>query len=538
MKKILLLAFAVLMLFSGCAEENETADNLQTEVLSSQDTQSEYENDENVLNISMRTTTMLNPLLNKDESVDSVLRLMFEPLISLDNTNKPQGVIAESWYYTNDGTVLTVKIKEGLLWHDGSAITANDVAYSINTILNSEDDTVYKKCADNIRRVSVQDRYTVDIYFTEAFSGNIFSMCFPVISQNYYSSGENDTVPMGSGPYKFSDFTPAKELVLEACDNSFVQKPSISKVVAKMTTDADTDVYSFSQEITDCVVIDEKDIGKYDFDADVNKYSFNSNYFEFIGFNFNNELLTDKNIRKAISCAVPIDNIIESVYLSNAVKTSSPVNPASFLYDSNIAAVRYDLNKAKEYLLLAGYSYDNNSGLFVKTDESGTHNINLRILVNKESKERRQIALKLSDELTTLGIKSTVESVDFATYTTRLETGDFDLFVGGWELSISPYFGFMFESSNSTGYNYISYSDENMDNLINAAYNAVNESDMIKAYSELEAYTAEELPYISLLFRKSALFVNDRIDGTFDPVPYDYFRNIESWHIGTGDKTD
>ena len=105
MKRILLLAFAVLMLFSGCAKENETADNSQTEVLSSQDTQSEYENDENVLNISMRTTTMLNPLLNKDESVDSVLRLMFEPLISLDNTNKPQGVIAESWYYTQDGTI-------------------------------------------------------------------------------------------------------------------------------------------------------------------------------------------------------------------------------------------------------------------------------------------------------------------------------------------------------------------------------------------------------------------------------------------------
>ena len=60
-----------------------------------------------------------------------------------------------------------------------------------------------------------------------------------------------------------------------------------------------------------------------------------------------------------------------------------------------------------------------------------------------------------------------------------------------------------------------------MDTLIDAAYNAVNEADMIKAYSDLEAYTAEELPYISLLFRKSALFVNGRIEGTFDPVPYD-----------------
>ena len=103
-------------------------------------------------------------------------------------------------------------------------------------------------------------------------------------------------------------------------------------------------------------------------------------------------------------------------------------------------------------------------------------------------------------------------------------------------MSLSPYFGFMFSSSNATGYNYISYSDEKMDSLLDAAYKAVSEADMIKAYSELEAYTAEELPYVSLLFRKSALFVNKRINGNFDPVPYDYFRGIESW--STENKTD
>ena len=105
-------------------------------------------------------------------------------------------------------------------------------------------------------------------------------------------------------------------------------------------------------------------------------------------------------------------------------------------------------------------------------------------------------------------------------------------------MSVSPYFGFMFSSSDRDGLNYISYSDEKMDELLDTAYNAVNEADMVKAYSELEAYTADELPYVSLLFRKSALFVNSRISGDFNPVPYDYFRGIESWKIETNQTSD
>ena len=98
-------------------------------------------------------------------------------------------------------------------------------------------------------------------------------------------------------------------------------------------------------------------------------------------------------------------------------------------------------------------------------------------------------------------------------------------------MSLDPYFGFMFHSQNNNGYNYGSYSDETMDLLIDATYSAVNEADMIEAYSALEKYTAEEMPYISLLFRKSALLVNGRIEGNFEPLPYDCFIGIETWNI-------
>ena len=184
MKRFLFAALAAVMIFTACASSDEkesTSSVSSSELKSAEETTSSQTSEdygtqnENVLTLSMRTATMLNPLLNMDQSVDSVLRLMFKPLISFDKTNKPQGEIAESWYYTNDGTSLTVKLKSGLKWHDGSNITASDVVYSINTIKNSEDGTVYKKCVEKIRNAVVSDSNTVNINFTDSYSGNIFS---------------------------------------------------------------------------------------------------------------------------------------------------------------------------------------------------------------------------------------------------------------------------------------------------------------------------------------------------------------------------
>lgn len=177
---------------------------------------------------------------------------------------------------------------------------------------------------EKIRNAVVSDSNTVNINFTDSYSGNIFSLNFPIISEKYYRSGDRDLAPMGCGEYRFKSFIPAKEIELEASENSFGSVPSIKTVIAKITTDEDTDIYSFSQKITDCVVADESSMGKYDLETGTQKISFTDNYYEFIGFNFNNDILKDKNIRKAVASAVPIDNIIDSVYLSNAVKTASP----------------------------------------------------------------------------------------------------------------------------------------------------------------------------------------------------------------------
>lgn len=520
-------------LVSGCAKSQSGVVS-STSAISSQSQQSgEKQNSgSDTLTLSMRTANDLNPLTNCDASVDNVLRMVFEPLIALDESDKPTAAIAESWYYTEDGRGLTIKLKDGLRFHDGSQITAEDVSYSIGVIRSADENSVYKKCVSNISSVSVNDKLTLSVRFNSAYSGNIYSMCFPVISQTYYSNAANKNTPMGSGPYKFVSMTQAKEMVLEAADNSFTQKPQIPNIEIKMTTDPDTDIYSFSQKITDCVAVDENNIGGDDLEKDAKKVEYTDDYYEFIGFNFKNKICADKNFRKAVASCIPIDNIIDSIYLSKAVSAQSPVNPSSYLYDASVKQANYDVSMAKEYLSISGWKDTDGDGILEKEDETGTpQKLEISILVNNENKQRRQVAIKIADELKTIGVNANIVSAGFDDYSKALSSGNFDMFVGGWKMSVDPYFGFMFSSGAIGSTNYINYNSERMNELLSAAYSAVNEEDIKTAYSELEKYCADDCPYISLLFRKSALYVNNRIDGEIKAQPFNSYINIENWRF-------
>jgi len=526
MKKIIIFALTAIMIFAGCGHESETTGEVfENESIAAEENE-ETVFDEEVLNLSMRTTTQFNPLLNKDESVDSILRLVYMPLARIDNTNKPKAEIAENWYYTQEGTVLNIKIKDEIYWHDGNPITANDVVYSINTIVDSEEGTLYKKCAEKIVDVSVEDKRTLTIRFSEAYSGNIYSLCFPVISKKNYETDTNVKMPVGSGAYGLSDIVPAKELILCGYENSFTLKPNIDTISVKMTTDKDTDVYSFSQNIIDCVVSSESEMGKYDFDS-YRKFSFTDNYYEFLGFNFAKDVFTKKEIREAVSLCIPVDDIIDTVYLSDAVKTSSPVMPNSYVYNRNIPDMEYDVEEAGRIIKTSGYIYDDKNNCYFRINSEGEREIfGFGILVNEENTERIRSAEKIAESLKSIGVDAYVEKADFQTYQERLFKGDFDVFLGGYEMSLAPYFGDFFHSEGSM--NFISYKNEKMDELLNEVYKSVSEKEIIEKYGILQELVYEEKPYISILFKEKSLYANNKTTGTFTPLDYNYYRNIEN----------
>ena len=526
MKKVILFLLLASLTLSGCgSKEKENEESIITgtvgEMIDEMDT--------GEIVLSMRTTSTLNPLLNEDASVDSILRIMYMPVIDLDETGKPSPSIAESWYYSEEGTVLNVKIKEGILWHDGSEVTADDIIYSVGVLKEAGENAVYKECVENITECVKNGKYSLEVHFDEAYSGNVYSMCFLPVNKNWAMRSGDKVDALGNGSYAFESYTPAKEIVLKAAENTSAQKPYTQTVRVRMTTDSDTDIYSFSQRLTDCINVKESEMGRFDIGSGANKYSYVSNYYDFIGFNFDNSILRERNVRKAIAYAVPLESIIEGVYLSNAVAASTPVSPASYLYDETVKTYDYSLDASKDYFEASGFTVGAESDIRERYENEEPQKLSFRLLVNEESEERKQAARKIAEELKASGCEIIIEKVPFDEYVKKLEKGDFDMFMGGWEMSVMPYPGFMFDSAHIGKTNYISYNSEKMDSLLAETYTEVANSAILENYSAIQHEIAEELPYVSLVYRKSAIFTDEMISGDIMPYKDNCYKTIAQW---------
>ena len=107
----------------------------------------------------------------------------------------------------------------------------------------------------------------------------------------------------------------------------------------------------------------------------------------------------------------------------------------------------------------------------------------------------------------------------------------FDAFLGGWKISYIPDVTFAFHSSQITnGDNFISYSDQMMDDLIRNAFNS-HPDQITEAYGRLQQYIAEQNPYISLYFKNGALITKKKIGGNIQPNPINFYSNIEEWKL-------
>lgn len=534
MKRIIgVLALVLLLLLSltGCSTEETTGDfSVQT----GKDAQTVAIQED--FTLSMRVPETLNPLRNRDASVDRILKLVFLPLIGQAQNGKPESGVAQSWTLSADGKMLSVVLEDNLYWQDGTPVTADDVVFSYQTIVSAPEDAVYKHVMDYVASCTKTGSNTVNIQFRTPFSGNLSALYFPIIPAAYYqgTAETNRMQPMGNGPYRVENYTMASSLTLVANENYIHGVPNIKQIQVRITAGEDTDVFSLSQGILDAMVMDATEAGKYLTTEDqLKSYAFDSGIYDFVGFNFGRELFTDKNMRQAIAYAMPKDYIYESIYLQYAQMTNTPVSPQSWLYEENVVSYTYDAQMTETLLKNAGWADSNQDGILERTQENGNmQELRISILVNQENAARKQIASAMKEELETVGFAVTIDEQTYDVYSEKLQSGDFDLVVGGWRMSevldLTPFF------ATGGAYNYIGYTNEEIDQLLAAAQQATQEGEMLLAYSNLQKRLSEELPYISIAYRQDVLMVSEEVTGEIQPNRIDVFQNIENWSMENG----
>lgn len=535
-KRGFLLTFFIIIIFFTSTSCTNVTEQSNEKIKESQE--------ENIVPVSGGTLSFstlnpahLIPLLNQEEENYYMMKLIFEPLITLDEKNTPQPALAESWTVQDNGNKILFHLRKNIFWHDGESFNAEDVKFTLDALKHKKVDSPYKSYVENIANYQVVDNFTIEVIFSKGKVGHLENFIFPILPAHRYEKVEEVVTahkwdPIGTGPYRFEKYQRNKSIILKTNEKYWGKVPYIEKILIKIRNTPEEIIKSFESKDTDLLKAKDLDWDRFTEDKNLCIYSYVTQDDNFIALNHNNELFQDKNVRKAIQIAINRRKILKDIYLGQGEISDVPISPNSWLYNKEQKPFPFQPEKAKQLLERSGWKDSNHNEYVDKEFPTGKKEFSFDLIINKDNSIRIQEANKIQRYLKNIGIKVNIVSLSTEQIQQKMESKDFDAILTGWSLSFVPDLSFAFHSNEiEQGKNFISYRNSKVDQLLLSTARTYEEKERKNQYNKLQDKIIQELPYIHLYFNKSAIIVNNRIKGPIHPTDYNIFNNIEQWYI-------
>lgn len=478
------------------------------------------------LNIPIMEIDSLNPLLTTNKQVLYILNLIYEPLISINDNETLVPMLATEWAQKDDYNWI-IKLRKDVRWHDGELFTAKDVVFTIKNLVSGEIDSIYNDNVKNILNVEKIDDYSISITLSEKDEFLMYKMMFPIIPEHYFRNGnilnENKIKNMnGTGPYEYASMNVAGDILKLEKNLHWWNNVNNSRLdtiyLYKYSTYGEA-IKAYKSASVDLIVTTMSDWEKKFGTIGNNSYKYESSTFDMIIPNTNKPMLSDSSVRKAILTAINRENIVSSVFDSNAVITDLPIHTRSNNYLNSHS--EYDLDKAKQILINAGWSFED--GMWKKQMDKKSYKLKFTLLVNSENDEHVKAAEIIKENLGEMGIGITLKNVKWSEYKKMIKAGEFELALASIDIKNELTILNILEENGEL--NYAKYLSEEMNQAIENVKSNYNTNTM----NELQKVYKNETPYIGLLFRCNTLLTNKSVRGSIEPIWNNPFENISTW---------
>ncbi|MFT9493611.1 peptide ABC transporter substrate-binding protein [Anaerosolibacter sp.] len=527
----IILLLLLSMIFFGCSKPVEDSENPEQ---STEKVTNPMKGGEIVLPITQFNT--LNPILNRNESIFYFNQLIYDGLVFLDNKLEAQPALATGWTGTENGDGWIFQLRDNVSWHDGQPFTAEDVRFTIDVLRTnsaSAGGSIYSGFVKNIKNVTVLGSHKIAIETNSAAGNQIEKFQFPIIPKHKYRVPEDvfkepKDILVGTGRYKVESYTKPSHIVLKLNENYWDTSAYVPRIVGKIVPDLETALSTVEANEASLSKATDFDWEKYEEDKTLKTYAYTDWDYEFIGFNFNKNITSDKVIRTAIAYGIDRHEIVNDVYFGHATITDTPIHPDSWLKDESAQKYGKEQDKAKKLLADANWKDENKDGIL---ENELNQNLSLKLLVNNDNNHRLEAADKIAAQLKDIGIEVIVEKVNWEEYQYRLNAGGFDMILGGWKMSVDPDLSFIFHSAYKGNTNFIAYENLQLDQQLIEAALAKSPESRKQKYADVQKTILEEIPYYSLYFENSALVVKDYVKGEIDPKPHNIYNSIGQWYV-------
>lgn len=459
----------------------------------------------------------LNPIATKSESVRNIVNIMYDSLFTIDEEHQLVPELAESYELSEDGRRITVILKDGVKWHDGTNFTANDVVFTLSKMRSA--DGLYNSVAQRIVSFTGAEKNKVIIDFDRKSADPAYLLTFPIISANARYSQDQSFVPMGTGSYKFASKS-STEIVLEPNSIWHGGVPSEKKILVKILKDKEAVSEAFNVNEIDAITSAEINV-----EAEAPKMTsvsetMISQNMVFLGFNTQKEHLSSASVRSAVGGFLDKEKILEKDAYGLGMTAELSINPKSWIYKK---LEKRQLPEDYSESLLIGDGYAIRDGVYHKNDVP----VCLKILVNSENDRRVAIAGSIASTLCASGFDVTVEAVPYEEYSARILSGEFEMFIGEVLVDNTPSPAEMLSSNDNYFRLDITAIEESMSKL----YGLSDKEEIVSAVSEISRRFYADMPYIPLYFKAESVIYGSYVSGIEKPVVFDPYKNIEKWYF-------
>lgn len=405
-----------------------------------------------------------------------VLFNIFEGLVKPNSDGEMIPAVAEKYTLSEDGTTYTFTLREGVKFHNGQTVTAEDVVYSINrcAAVPEGQEKPLVAAFSAVKSIEALDEKTVAVTIAQRDLEFISYMTAAIIPADYENQ---DTAPVGTGPFKFVSRTPQQDFVMERFEDYWGAPAWLDKVTYKICENADALVMNLNGGSIDlCAHLTSAQASQLNQNFQVLEGTMN--LVQAIYLNNQAKPFDNQLVRQALCYAIDRQGIMDMVADGHGTAVGSSIYPAftKYFLPELVDKYPHDVAKAKELLAQAGYP----------------HGFDMTISVPNNYQPHMDTAEVVAEQLREAGINVTIQPVEWSTWLDTIYNGrQFQATVVGVDAANMTARAMLERFTSDYGKNFINYNNPAYDALFQQAINAQDEATQTDLYKQMEAMLAD-----------------------------------------------
>ncbi|HET7210019.1 MAG TPA: ABC transporter substrate-binding protein [Terriglobales bacterium] len=466
--------------------------------------------------------TNLDPRVGLDAQSERIDNLLFDDLLTRDEHFNVQPGLAEQWEIPDPLTYI-FHLRRGVRFHDGRALTARDVKWTFDSVLQGRIITTKSAAYRFVDHVEAPDDYTVIFRMKQPFATLLWNVSDGAMGIVPYGSGSEITQhPIGSGPFRFISAEQDKNVIIERNDGYWGEKAHVERVLFSVVPDTTTRALELRKGSADIEInaLTPDMVLTLENDRRLEVMRAPGSVLTYLSLNCRDSVLRDARVRRALAYAIDRRPILKYLARGSARPADSVLPPESWAYNPEIARYSYDPQHARDLLDQAGYP--------------SVNGVRFHLTMKTSTEESpRLLAAVLQQQLRDVGIALDIRSFEFATFFSDVTKGRFQIYslrwVGGNE--DPDIFEYVFDSDKFPphGANRGFYSNPRIDALIDKGRSELDQSTRKQIYDEIQAILAQDVPYINLWYQDNVLVHSKRVHSlSLNPSGnYDFLKTAE-----------